>query len=176
MRKNIAGVIVGMIVVLGLSACSKDEAASRVEAPRAVAPAGAMRNLDATQRGALAKKLDTGGVAHAVWFATAQNDREAANFQTQLQHVFQEAGWKVQGNAPVTFPLKAGVFFFMADEEPPDHVRSIEEAFYDAGIDIKAGRGYRRFFEDKKKEDPGWQGIQLAPDQDFVLVIGRNPG
>ena len=121
-------------------------------------------------------KLDSrGGTTHTVWFATVPGNPEAANLQKQIQSVFEEAGWKVSGNEPVSFSLKAGIFFFMADEEPPQYVQSIADAFEAAGIQLTAGRGYRQFYEDKKKENPNWRGFQLKPDQDFILVFGRKP-
>src|SRR5207244_1210507 len=95
--------------------------------------------------------------------------------QKQIQSVFEEAGWQTKSNVPVTFQLKPGVFFFMADENPPDYVNSIADAFEAAGIQVTTGRGYRQFYEDKKKENPSWHGFELKPEQEFVVVIGRKP-
>ena len=138
--------------------------------------AAAGRVLTAEQRKAMLEKLDSrGGTTHSVWFATVPNNPEAGNFQKQIQSVFEEAGWKVQSNRPVTFGLKPGIFFFMAEEDPPDYVQSIADAFEAAGIQATAGRGYRQFYLDKKKENPNWNGFELASEQDFILVVGRKP-
>ena len=110
-----------------------------------------------------------------MWFATVPNNPEAATFQKQIQSVFEEAGWKVAGNDPVTFSLKPGVFFFMAEEEPPDYVQSIAAAFDAADIEITVGPRLSPVLRDKKKENPNWNGFELKPDQDFILVIGRKP-
>jgi hypothetical protein len=184
MQKRIPGLIIVGVLLVGAGACSKNEPAKSTETTSAAAPAVARsepavtagRTLTAEQRKAMLEKLDSrGGATHTVWFATTPNNPEAAAFQKQIQSVFEEAGWKVGGNAPVPFSLKAGVFFFMAEEEPPEYVQGIAEALEAAGIQSTAGRGYRQFYQDKKKENPNFHGFELKPDQDFILVIGRKP-
>jgi hypothetical protein len=185
MQKNILGIVIVGVLVVGAGAYivhlrTENEqlklGGTKASAARGEASAPAARVLSAEQRQAMLEKLDSrGGTAHAVWFATVPNNPEAASFQKQIQGVFEEAGWTVAGNAPVTFSLKPGIFFFMAEEEPPDHIQSIAAAFDAAGIQITAGRGYRQFYQDKKKDNPNWNGFELKPDQDFILVIGRKP-
>ena len=184
MRQNILGVVIVGGLLIGAAGCSKNEPSQSTAAKPAAAPAAARsdaaatagRTLTAEQRKAMLDKLDSrGGTAHMVWFASVPGNPEAAAFQKQIQSVFEEAGWKVSGNDPVSFSLKAGIFFFMADEEPPPYVQGVADAFDAAGIQITAGRGYRQFYEDKKKENPNWHGFELKRDQDFVLVIGRKP-
>jgi len=188
MQKNIVGLVIIGVLLVGAGAyimhLRSENEQLKVTPPPPAAPAAARsepnavaaRVLSPEQRKAMLEKLDSrGGAAHSVWFATVPNNPEAGNFQKQIQQVFEEAGWKVQGNRGVTFSLKPGIFFFMADEDPPEYVQSIADAFEAAGIQATSGRGYRQFYEDKKKENPNWNGFQLTPDQDFILVIGRKP-
>ena len=184
MQKNIPGLVIAGVLLVGAGACSKSEPPKSTGTTSAAAPAVARsesavtagRVLSAEQRKAMLEKLDSrGGATHTVWFATVLNNPEAVNFQKQIQSVFEEAGWKVGGNVGVTFSLKQGVFFFMADEEPPEYVQSVAAALEAAGIPNTAGRGYRQFYEDKRKENPNWHGFELKPEQDFILVIGRKP-
>jgi hypothetical protein len=192
MQKNIVAFVIVGVLVVGAGAYIvhlrsenehlKDTGAK--PAASAAAPAGAKvdvvasapRVLTPEQHKAMLEKLDSrGGTAHTVWFATVPNNPEAGNFLKQLQSVFEEAGWKVAPTTAVTFSLKPGVFFFMADEEPAEYVQTVAEALKAAGIEPTSGRGYRQFYEDKKKENPSWNGFELAADQDFILVIGRKP-
>lgn len=188
MQKNIVGLVIIGVLLVGAGAyimhLRSENEQLKVTAPAAAPPVaarsdpntGAARVLTADQRKSMLEKLDSrGGTAHSVWFATVPNNSEASNFQKQIQQVFEEAGWKVQGNRGVTFALKPGLFFFMADEDPPEYVKTIADALDAAGIQATSGRGYRQFYEDKKKENPSWNGFELAPDQDFILVIGRKP-
>ena len=189
MQKNILALVIVGVLVVGAGAYivhlrTENEQLKVTGTQPGAAPvvargdskAGTPRVLTPEQRAAMLEKLDSrGGTTHSVWFSTVPNNPEAANFQKQLQSVFEEAGWKVAGNTPVTFSLKPGVFFFMAEEDPPDYVLSIAAAFEAAGLQVTSGRGYRGFYQDKKKENPSWNGFDLAPDQDFILVIGRKP-
>ena len=144
---------------------------------------GAIRALPATRtlspeqrRGMLATLQSVeSGSERLVWFATTPNNPEAAAFQHALQQVFEEAGWQVRANVPVTFAIKPGVFFFMADENPPPYVLRAREAFDAAAITVTGGSGYRAFYNQKKEENPAWQGFEMAPEQTYVVVIGRQP-
>jgi hypothetical protein len=155
-------------------------AAAAKAANPAVAPAqlpASARTFTPEQRSAMLARLGGSGVTttNPVWFATMPNNPEAAAFQHTLQSVFEEAGWQVRGNVPVGFALKPGVFVFSADEEPPDYIGDAIEAIQAAGITVTSGRGYRQFYQDKKKENPNWRGFDLAADQTYVIAIGRKP-
>lgn len=146
-------------------------------APAAPAAVANPRVLSAEQRTLLIEKLGgpNSSLANPVWFATAPNNPEAAAFQKQLSEAFEAAGWKVQGNVPVPFPIKPGLFVFAADEQPPNYVQNAVSALEDLDFTVTAGFGYREFYNAKKAENPSWIGFQLAPDQSYVLVVGRKP-
>ncbi len=63
----------------------------------------------------------------------------------------------------------------MADDEPAAHVATALTGLQATGLELSAGRGYRAFYETKKLEDPSFRGFELAPEQDFVIVVGPNP-
>lgn len=134
------------------------------------------RTLSGAQREAIIAKLRaSSGPEHPVWFATHAGNTEAASFRLTLQTIFEEAGWEVRGNAQVNFQLKPGLYLMAADEEPPQYVLDVGEALDAGGLSPTIGRGYRAFFEEKKKENPSWNGVSLTPDQSYVLVVGPKP-
>ena len=140
--------------------------------PAAPAAPVAARAITAEQKAAMIEKLQlTPGAP--VWFAVVPNNPEAANFQKQLQTVFEEAGWQVKGNTVVRFPMKPGVFVFAADEEPPDYLGSVNDALEAAGLTVTSGRGYREFVKQKKEENKDWVGLELGPEDTYVLAVGR---
>ncbi len=142
------------------------------------AAAGKARSLSIGERAAMVSELSAGG-AHAgrpVWFTTTPGNAEAAKFQKLLQSVFEEAGWEIKGNRGSSFPIKAGIYFFAADLEPPDYVRAVSAAFEAAGVPIaSSGNGYRDYYAERKAEDPNWRGFEMTENQSFVLAIGRAP-
>jgi hypothetical protein len=140
----------------------------------AAAPAApvAARSLSAEQRQAMLEKLQA-NPGRPVWFATVPSNPEAAAYQKQLQSVFEAAGWEVKANTGVKFPMKPGIFIFAADEEPPDYLASVNDAFEAAGITVTSGRGYRDFVRQKKEENKDWVGLELGPEDVFVIAVGR---
>ncbi len=140
------------------------------------ADAGRWQLTDA-ERSAMLFHLGAEGtsVANPIWFVTDSRNPDAVAMQRSLRRVFEEAGWQVRGNAPVTFQLKPGIFFLMADEEAPEFVQTALGAFEAAGITVSAGSGYRAFYKEKKAADPKWQGFDMAADQPYVVVVGRRP-
>jgi hypothetical protein len=138
--------------------------------------AGPDRTLSDTQREAMLTKLrETTSSERPVWFATWADNPESASFRMALQAVFEEAGWEVKGNEQVKFQLKPGLYMMAADEEPPQYILDVGDALEAAGITATIGRGYREFYEEKKKENPNWNGVTLLPEQTYVLVIGPKP-
>jgi hypothetical protein len=123
----------------------------------------------------LAKLRATSGPERPIWFATYANNAEAATFRLALQTIFEEAGWEVRGNEQVNFQLKPGLYLMAADEEPPQYILDVGEALESAGLKTTIGRGYRSFYDEKKKENPAWNGVSLAPNQSYVLVVGPQP-
>jgi hypothetical protein len=191
---RVAGLVLAVGVVWYITHLNAELSRMRAAAPTApiaapaahpapaadAASATAPRSLTPEQRQAMLARLTTSvdgssSTGHPVWFATIPNNPEAAAFQKTLQAVFEEAGWKVQGNAPIRFPMKAGIFVFAADEDPPDYLSQVNDAFEAAGLTITSGRGYRDFARQKKEENPSWVGLELGPDDTYVIAVGRRP-
>jgi hypothetical protein len=147
--------------------------AARPAAPAAAASPAAARTLTDEQRNSMvaALRAETG----PVWFASNPKDEESVAYQRAIQDVFEQAGWQVQRNEPANFNLRPGIFFLMADEEPPSYVLTALGAFEAADITVSAGRGYRAFNEQKKQENPNWRGFEMAPDQTFIVAVGPAP-
>jgi hypothetical protein len=147
-------------------------------APAAAAPAEPPAPADfltAEQEDAMAGVLrneaDSGRKA---WFLVAQNNREAAAAQAELQKVFEKAGWPVEiQRAP--YPVKAGIFMLAGDEKPPTFVDTVSDAFDAGGIEVQYLTGYRDFYKGRQAENPKWVGPTLADDQPFTIVIGSKP-
>lgn len=110
-----------------------------------------------------------------VWFVTQANDEESDSFQLEIEEAFLQAGWEIVSSTKFPGTLRAGVRVFIADEAPPDHVSIALNGFGGIGMEVFAGTGYRDYYEKKKEENPNFSGIELAPDQDFVIAVGRNP-
>ncbi len=152
---------------------------SKLERFEERAPAAAVRServLSDGERQAMLDELSRASAAtKEVWFVRTAGDRETAAYQRALQSVFEEADWTVRASTTATFPLRPGIFFFMADEMPPAYVETALAAFGAAGIDVASGRGYRAFYEEKTRENPNWRGFKLAEDQAYIIAIGPKP-
>lgn len=133
--------------------------------------------LTTKQRNAMLSELrnETSPVRD-VWFAYSPNDAESLAFQRNIQEVFEEAGWTVRRSAPAGFTVRPGIYFLMADESPPPHVLTALAAFNATGLEVSAGRDYRSFYASKKAENPNWRGFEMAPDQAYIVAVGRSPG
>ena len=107
-----------------------------------------------------------------VWFSIQARDSEVAAFQTELEAVFREAGWEIGGTSNAGYRIKAGIYVFMADEEPATHVATALRGLEAGGLTVVAGTGYREYFKERAAQDPNFRGHDLGPDQDFVIVIG----
>jgi hypothetical protein len=156
--------------------------AHRLEQQAAAQPAAAAAEppapadfLTAEQEDAMANVLrneaDSGRKA---WFLVAQNNREAAAAQAELQQVFEKAGWPVE-IARVPYPVKAGIFMLAGDETPPAFVDTVSDAFDAGGVEVQYLTGYRDFYKGRQAENPKWVGPTLADDQPFTIVIGSKP-
>jgi hypothetical protein len=80
-----------------------------------------------------------------------------------------------RGQLRASYRIKAGLYLYMADDEPAAHVATALTGLQATGLELSAGRGYRAFYVTKKLEDPSFRGFELAPEQDFVIVVGPNP-
>ena len=109
-----------------------------------------------------------------VWFASTRADPRSLQMMTEVEDVFLQAGWSVQGSEIVEFALKPGLFIFVADAEAPEYVRVLYRLLGNAGLPVTAfATDYREYSREMAQDNPGWNGFHLAPDQSYVIVIGR---
>jgi hypothetical protein len=165
------------IAILGLVACRAPEresaggATTGAAAPAASAPAP--RHLSDTERAAMMAALGAEqGPVRKVWFAVSPSDGEAAGLKTAFEGVFKQAGWETATQTVTGMVLKPGLSILIAEEQPPPYVTTARQALEATSFEWKTGTGYRPYFEERKRADPNWPGIVLAPDQDYVVVIG----
>ncbi len=110
-----------------------------------------------------------------VWFVTQANDQEADSFQFELEDAFLQSGWKIAASSKSARPLRSGLRVFAAGDELPDHVSVAVSGLRGIGFEVFAGTGYRAFYDRQKEKNPDFSGVELAPDQDFVIVVGPIP-
>jgi hypothetical protein len=188
--KLILGGIIALVVLAGVwytAGIRKDNEALRDKLSEAESAAASRRPSRSSVRGlpadsrALSEEVrDTLYAAlteltDRVWFVTQPNDPEADLFQRELEATFLEAGWEVVDSTVSPRPLRAGIRVFIAEDDFPDHVSIAVNGLRAAGLEVFAGSGYRAFYQKQKEKDPEFSGVELAPDQDFVIVVGPKP-
>ncbi len=139
----------------------------------AAAAGGAGRSLTPAQRTALFDTLRGAPPGHAAWIAFDGRDDGARAFAGELAAAFAEAGWVVRANHEAPFALRPGVFVLAADEEPAPQVGIVTAALAAAGVRVSEASGYRAFAAERRAADPSWRGFELAPEQAFVIAVGR---
>jgi hypothetical protein len=150
------------------------EAAAADPSPGASAAGAGPRMLTEEARNDLIAALSTAS-GKQVWFVTQANDPEAESFQQEIGDAFLQSGWEIAASSESTRPLRAGLRVFAADDVLPDHVSVVVSGLRGIGFEVFAGHGYRAFYDRQKEKNPGFSGVELAPDQDFVIVVGPNP-
>ena len=150
------------------------EAAPKAAAPSLVqvAPDG---KLDETTRASLERVLGTAPAASPAWIAAPRSDPRAMALADELSGAFTRAGWRVRPVRRTTLAFRPGTYLFAAEEQPPVYVRTVAQALDEAGFAAAFRTGYRSFYDEKKKADPKFQGFPFAPEQTFLVVIGRMP-
>src|SRR5438045_3075256 len=175
------GAIVYIVRLQSELAALRQTVAQRAGAPAVRPPtppvATKPRTLTGEQKQAIIDALrgETGSV-RKVWFHVEQTRAEPAAFARALEEAFRAAGWEVEESGSGGLAFKPGVSVLVADEEWPSYASTAYDALQKAGIDVKAARGYRAYYEEQKREKPTWQGPQLAADQTYVVIVGSNPG
>ena len=144
--------------------------AEEAPARATVAPDG---KLDDTTRASLERVLKTAPAGSPAWIAAPKSDAKAVTLAKEISGAFTKAGWRVRPVRQTAVTPKPGTYLFAAEEKPPAYVETVAQAFDEAGLDAKVLTGYRAFYDEKKKDDPKFQGYSFAPEQTFLLVIGR---
>ena len=143
--------------------------------PQARAGVGADGKLDETTRASLTRVLSTAPAGSPAWIAAPKSDAKAVMLAKEISGVFTSAGWKVRPVRQTAVTPKPGTYLFAADEEPPAYVTTVAQALGEAGMGATLLTGYRSYYDQKKKDDPKFQGYPFAPEQTFLVVVGRIP-
>jgi hypothetical protein len=158
-------------------AVAQRPAAAPPRRPASQATSSAPRTLTAEQRQAMIDVLKgEPGPVRKVWFQVEASRAEPAAYAKTLEQAFRDAGWEVDVSDSGGLSFKPGVAVLVAEEEWPPYASTAYDALQKAGIDVKAARGYRAYYEEQKREKPDWRGAKITPDQTYVVIVGPNPG
>ncbi len=148
--------------------------------PAAVAAPSAPRvstspdgKIDETTRATLERVLSTAPSGSPVWIAAPQSDPRALALAQEMAGVFTKAGWRARPVRRTGVRVKPGTYLFAADEQPPAYVHAARQALEEAGFAPTVATGYRQYYEEKIRSDPKFSGFAFAPEQTFLLVLGR---
>jgi len=166
-----------LLVLLAVAACGDgpvDGPARGGERGTAAADAG---RLDEAARRAMVEVLRTAlATDRRLWLVVAPGRQEASTLAADLEAVFEDAGWTPLRQPLRGMTLKPGpIRILVGDEEEPPSVDAIRRALAAGGLETQTGRGYRAFYEERKRENPAWVGVPMAPDQPFLVVIAGPP-
>jgi len=164
-----------LALAAGAAPGSGAEAAPKAAAPAARTSLPANGKLDDITRASLERVLKTAPAGSPAWIAAPRSDPRAVALAEELSGAFTRAGWRARPVRRTALAFRPGTYVFAAEEEPPAYVRTVAEALAEAGFAPTFRTGYRPFYEEKKKADPKFQGFPFAPEQTFLVVIGRMP-
>ncbi len=153
----------------------RPEAAPKAASAPALAVVAPDGKLDDTTRASLERVLGSAPAGSPAWIAAPKSDPRAMALADELSGAFTRAGWRVRPVRRTTLAFRSGTYVFAAEEEPPAYVRTVAQALDEAGFAAAFRTGYRSFYDEKKKADPKFQGFPFAPEQTFLVVIGRMP-
>ena len=159
----------------GAAAPAAGAAGSKVPDPPAKAVIAPDGRLDGTTRASLERVLRTAPAGSPAWIAAPKSDPRALTLAREISGAFTSAGWRVRPVRQTAVTPKPGTYLFAADEAPPPYVQTVAQAFDEAGLAATLLTGYRAYYDEKKKADPKFQGYPFAPEQTFLVVIGRMP-
>ena len=150
------------------------ERLSELAGPSTNAPAstGAPGPIDAATASAILRGLSAAGRGHPVWFAVADSTDDRQRYYLALRELFVRAGWVVRREDRVGFPIKPGLFMFVADETPPAYVTAVQSVLTSAGVGVAFNTGYRSYYQEMKQTRPAWNGFAMSPEQTFLIVVG----
>jgi DSBA-like thioredoxin domain len=150
------------------------------EAPAAAAAAPAPTvgiakdgKLDETTRATLERVLTTAPPGSPVWISAPQSDARAVVLAKDLADAFTKSGWRTRPIRLSAVRVKPGTYLFAADEEPPAYFETVHQALAEAGFSPSVATGYRKYYEERKRSDPKFAGFLFAPEQSFLVVVGR---
>jgi tetratricopeptide (TPR) repeat protein len=130
--------------------------------------------VSSAARPALVSALLTQPAGTPTWIVYDGRYPAAEQLARQIAAGFEEAKWTAQVEK-ATFSLRPGLFVFAADDPAPPAAATAFEGIRATQLNPTLGTGYRAFVEERKRTNPDWRGLELRPDQDYVIVVGRQP-
>ena len=127
--------------------------------------------LSARGRVALLARLRRGRPS-PVWLAAPSSSPSAVRLANSLSDAFMEAGWDVKTITQLDWVARPGFYLYAADPTPPSYFEDVRAALEAAGFQLTVGVDYRAFFNERRAQT-GWRGVEMTPDQTWVLLIGR---
>jgi hypothetical protein len=165
-------------LLLVAAACGGGE--SKTTPPPATPPAVSApapppgRTIGEDARAAMKAAL-AGETGKTVWIYSQPGNAEVASLVESLSAVFRDAGWQVSAEKASGISLKPGIMTLVAEEQYPSYVDAVLKALDASGLEARSASGYRAYYQDKKKENPGWPAVPMRADQDFLIVVGPKP-
>lgn len=150
--------------------------AARPAPPSADIAAGARWPLSPAARDQFVAQLAQHPRGTPAWIVFDDRDAAARAGARQLAAAFAEAGWVVRAVDPAPITMRPGLFFFAADDPPTPAAETVARALEATQLVATIGTGYRTFAAERRRDNPGWRGLELADDQQFVIAVGRPPG
>lgn len=145
-------------------------------APRPAAPAGAREVIESARQMMTDILAEEAGDEKKLWIRVEPRDPEASGFAGQIATVFRDSGWEVTVLDTQGLRYKPGMLLLVASEdEPPSYVLTAQRAIEAIGQTVTTGRGYKSYYDSKKRENPDWQGTSFGEGQTYVLLVGRKP-
>ena len=148
-------------------------AAADAPRPAQARPVSGPRRLTDEQREAMLQLLYEQTSEKRAWLIKASSDPESASYAEALAGVFRAAGWTIDVAQWSAGTLKPGVRIFVGPEQPTPSAELVTRALEASGAAPQQFTGYRAYREERMRADPSAGGIDLAQDQDFVIVVGR---
>lgn len=154
----------------GASGSGEPRAAEAPATPTQAAPP-----IEEAARTAMVQTLSEAPRGSPVWITATAYDPRAISRSEELATLFRRAGWDVRAVGRSMVRVRPGLFLFAADDAPPSYVDVARRAAEDAHLEPTLSGGYRAFYDERMRMDPEFQGFPLAPEQTWVLVVGRIP-
>lgn len=144
-------------------------------APARLAPAVPTKTIDSGTQETLAGVLGLAPEGSPVWIAAPESDQWAIARAEDLEKIFVRAGWRVRAVTQSAVSVRPGTYLFAAEEQPPAYVDTVRQALELAGLSPTVATGYRQYYGEMTRNRPGFSGFLFAPEQTFLLVVGRLP-
>jgi hypothetical protein len=131
--------------------------------------------LDETTKATLARVLGTAPAGSPAWIAAPQSDTRAVALAQGLAGAFTTSGWRTRPVRRTAVRVKPGTYLFVAEEQAPAYVEVVRQALEEAGFAPTVATGYRQYYQERRAQDSSFQGFPFAPEQTFLVVLGRMP-